>query len=334
MSIKKVNDYDYLFLSSTLRAREPKMLTKEKMERMLDAPGFDEAAKILMDCGYADMSGMDVAGVEKTLSAHRAAIFEDLSSLIPEKAVINAFCLKYDYHNAKVLIKAESANVVGSHLLSDSGTVPSEAFAGYYYAEDYSHLSKRLGEALAEARSVIKRTENSQLADFVLDKAYFAELKDLSMDLYSPYMADYVSMSIDGANLRATVRTLRMGRDIDFLRNALIAGGTIQTEALAEAAFTEEGFASLYEGTVYKDAAIIGADAVRGGRLTEFELSCDNALIRFFSESKYYSFGAPPVIAYIGELENEITAARMILTGKLSGIAPSIIRERLREINA
>ena len=334
MSIKKVNDYNYLFLSSTLRAREPKMLTKEKMERMLDAPNFDEAAKILMDCGYADMSGMDAAGVEKTLSAHRAEIFSDLSTLIPEKAIIEAFSLKYDYHNAKVLIKAESANVDGAHLLSESGTIPAETFSGCYYSEDYSLLPKKLGEALAEARSVIKRTENSQLADFVLDKAYFAEMKSFAQGLYTPFLSDYVSVSIDGANLRATVRTLRMGRDIDFLRNALISGGNIQAAALAEAAFTDEGFTSLFDGSVYKDAANLGMEAVKGGRLTEFELSCDNVLIRFFKEAKHYSFGAQPVIAYIGELENEIMSARMILTGKLSGIAPSIIRERLRDINA
>ncbi|NLH00339.1 MAG: V-type ATP synthase subunit C, partial [Clostridiales bacterium] len=62
--------------------------------------------------------------------------------------------------------------------------------------------------------------------------------------------------------------------------------------------------------------------------------NCDNVLIRFFSKAGYYSFGVQPVVAYIAALENEITAVRMILTGKLSGIDPSVIRERLREINA
>ncbi|NLH02219.1 MAG: V-type ATPase subunit, partial [Clostridiales bacterium] len=248
MSNKKITDYDYLFLSYTLRAREAKMLTRDKMDRMLDAPGFDEAAKILMDCGYADMSGMDVKGVEKTLSAHRAQIFADISSLIPEHAVIEAFCLKYDYHNAKVLLKSESADVDGEHLMSDSGMVPAETISEAYRSEDYSTLPKKLGDAIQEARSVIKRTENSQLADFVLDKAYFAEMQELSDKLYSPFLSDYVKLSADGANLRATVRTLRMGRDASFLRNALIPGGNIPAEELVEAAFSDAGFAALYEG--------------------------------------------------------------------------------------
>ncbi len=310
------------------------MLTKDRMDRMLDAPSFDEAAKLLMDCGYPDMSGMDAGGIEKALSAHRAEAFEEIRALIPESAILEVFSLKYDYHNAKVLIKAESADVDGKYLLSVSGNVPLEVFVDAYHAGDYSPLPEKLAKALDEAKSIINRTENPQLADFVLDKAYFAEMKELSEKLYSPFLTDYVRLAIDGANLRATVRTLRIGRDIDFLRNALISGGSIDAGELAEAAFSDIGFAPLFETTPYKDAALLGAEAVNGGRLTEFEKECDNVLTRFFGGAGYTTFGAQPVIAYIAALENEITAARMILTGKLSGVDPSLIRERLRDISA
>ena len=40
-------------------ARAPKLLTNEKAERMLDAPTFEDAAKLLTDCGYPDMSQMN-----------------------------------------------------------------------------------------------------------------------------------------------------------------------------------------------------------------------------------------------------------------------------------
>lgn len=334
MSDKTFTDYDYLYLTSALRAKEPKMLTKDRMDRMLDAPSFDEAAKMLMDCGYVDMSGMDAGGVNKTLATHRAEAFEEIRALIPEQSILDAFCLKYDYHNAKVLIKAESADVDGKYLLSDSGMVPIETLIDAYHSEDYDALPKMLAKSLEEARSVIKRTENAQLADFVLDRAYFKEMKETAEKLYSLFLLNYVNLAIDGANLRTTVRTLRMGRDIDFLRGALIAGGNIDAEQLAEAAYSDEGFAPLFGSSEYREAALLGADAAHGGRLTEFEKSCDNVLINYFGEARHTSFGAQPVIAYIGALENEITAARMILSGKLSGVKPSLIRERLRDISA
>ena len=56
MSNKKCVREKYLYLSAMLRAREAKMLTRDKAERMIDAPSFDEAAKMLTDCGYKDRS--------------------------------------------------------------------------------------------------------------------------------------------------------------------------------------------------------------------------------------------------------------------------------------
>ena len=73
---------------------------------------------------------------------------------------------------------------------------------------------------------------------------------------------------------------------------------------------------------------------MNGGSLTEFELLCDNALLDYVREAKRKSFGAAHVCAYLAAMESEITAARMILTGRLSGLEPGVIRERLRETYA
>ena len=61
-------------LSSMIRAREAGMLTRERMDRMLSAPSFQEAAKLLTDCGYEDMSGCDAAGVDAALSRIKAKV--------------------------------------------------------------------------------------------------------------------------------------------------------------------------------------------------------------------------------------------------------------------
>ena len=44
---KKLKDTDYLFISTYLRAREKNLLTAARMERMIDAPSAEEAAKVL-----------------------------------------------------------------------------------------------------------------------------------------------------------------------------------------------------------------------------------------------------------------------------------------------
>ena len=109
--------------------------------------------------------------------------------------------------------------------------------------------------------------------------------------------------------------------------------------ALAEkdgafAPMEDEALTALYGNTWLGNAAAAGAAAMSGGALTAFELLCDNALMDYIRAAKLRSFGAAHVSAYLAAMENETTAARMILTGRLAGLQPAVIRERLRETYA
>ena len=107
-----------------LRAREAGMLTRERMDRMLSAPSFQEAAKLLTDCGYEDMSGCDAAGVDAALSRSSAEVFAELADMCPQGEVVDIFRAKYDYHNLKTLVKAKrDGRRCFGHILSGCGRV-------------------------------------------------------------------------------------------------------------------------------------------------------------------------------------------------------------------
>ena len=316
-----------------LRAREPKMLSRDKAERMLDAVSFEESAKLLTDCGYEDMSQMNAKEIDQALSQHRADVFAELAGLVPNGAIVDIFRVKYDYHNAKVIIKAEAMHSDESGLLSHSGRVSPEAVVTAFQEDKCRDLPGRLGDAMEEAKSLLARSGNPQLADFALDQAYFAELEDLAAELDSEYLKGYVAVLADSTNLRSVVRTLRMGKDLTVMRDALVPGGNVDIERILAAA-SGEGFAPLFAGTVLADAAALGTAAVEGGTMTAFELACDNAVMAYVADAKLASYGEEPVVAYMAAVEGEITAVRMILTGRLAGIAPGDIRERLRDLYA
>ncbi len=335
MPENKVRDEDYLFLTAMLRAREASMLGRDRMDRMLSAQSYGEAARLLSDCGYADMSAADARGVNEVLAARREAIFDEIGRMAPEPELANAFRLKYDYHNAKVMIKAEGAGVSGDYLLSDSGRVGCEALKQAYEADDFRYLPPVLGEATGEAKRTLARTGNPQLADFILDRACFSEMAEMAERIGSRFLADYTRVLIDGANLRAAVRTARMGRNQDFLMKALIPGGNVPPDKVALASASGgEGFAAAFYSSCLHEAAVLGDEAVKGGPMMQFELACDNAVTIFLSSADRISFGREPVVRYLALVEAEITAVRMILTGWLAGIAPNVTRERLRDSHA
>ena len=219
----------------------------------------------------------------------------------------------------------------GEHLLSDSGRTSPGVLIEAFRGDDLRFVPLDIAHAIVEAKGVLARTGNPQTADFVLDKAYFGALLSVADKLSGKLLKQYAAVLIDSANLRAAVRILRMGRELDFLKSALIPGGTVGVDRLATSSLSGEGLAATFAATPFEDAAQLGTAAVNGGSLTEFELECDNAVTKFMGRTKLVGFGDDHVIAYLAAIENEITAARMILTGKLSGINADVIRERLRE---
>ena len=323
----------YLCLSAMLRAREPKLLNDERAGRMLDAASFEDAAKLLTDCGYPDMSGFTTAEVEQTLAERRSEIFEELGRLSPDKELADVFKLKYDYHNAKAIIKAEAVGSDAKRLLSDAGRVKSSELLDFYNEERWSQLPGALGKAMAEAKAVLAKTANPQLSDFVLDKAYFDELRALAEKLDNRFLKGYAAVLADSANLKSAVRTLRMGKNQDFLAEVLVDGGEIEARRIIASA-DKEGLAALYAHTALEKAAQLGAEALSGGGMTAFERACDNAVNAYLRSAKLVSYGPEAVIAYLAAIEGEVQAVRMILTGRLAGVRPQVIRERLRELYA
>lgn len=329
MAIKKEA---YLYLSAALRAREAKLLSNERAERMLDAASFEECAKLLTDCDYSDMSQMNAKEIDAELSQHRADIFAELTRMAPDKTVVDVFRMKYDYHNAKAVVKAGALGVDPAGILAGCGRISPEKLMAAFRDECWNELPPVMAKATEEARDTLAHTANPQLADFVLDRAYFRELTDAAHALDSKFLTGYAEVLIDSTNLRSYVRTMRMGKDSEFLREALISGGSVDTDRFLNT--DKDGLAAIFGHTVLENAAALGAEAAEGGGLTEFELACDNAVNTYISGAKLVSFGEEPLVAYMTAVEGEITAIRMILTGRLAGIEPEVIRERLRELYA
>ena len=332
---KKVKNTEYLMLSSMIRAREAGMLSRERMDRMISAPNFQEAAKLLTDCGYEDMSNCDAAGVNAALNRRRAEVFAELANMVPQGEVVDIFRAKYDYHNLKALVKARALGIDCAGILSDCGRVPPEKLSEYTSEEGtLSSLPEDMAEAYTEAAATLARTGNPQLADFELDARYFAVIGKMAAATGSKFLTGYVQTLIDSANLRAVVRTVRMGKDSAFMHATLVPGGSIDCEALVRSSDSGDAVAAAFNATPLEAAAALGAQAMKGGAMTDFELACDNAVSAYLTAAKMIPFGCEPAAEYLALLECEITCARMILTGRLSGIEPEVIRERLRDINA
>jgi V/A-type H+-transporting ATPase subunit C len=328
---KRIKDTDYLFLSSYTHVLETTLLTRERMERMLEAPADTDAVRVLVECGYPELSVIDVDGVNAMLAAMRDRVFEDLYAYAPDPRMIDVFKIRYDYHNAKALLKAEAMGTDPERLLVNVGRYGAKELREKVRDKSDVGLSETFAHAIAEAREALGTTQDPQRSDFVLDKAYFREMEQLALDTGSEFLLGYVKAQVDIANLKSVVRVLRMKKSADYLGEVLFEGGTVSADSLLRMAQKGEKLESVYATTPYAQAAEEGQAAIAGGRLTDFERMCDNALMDYLAQAKTVPFGEQVLIGYLAARESELTAVRIIMTGRLAGLKADVIRERLRE---
>ncbi|NLU23915.1 MAG: V-type ATPase subunit [Clostridiales bacterium] len=326
---KKNKDTDYLFLSARIRSLERSLLTSSRMDRMLAAADAAEAAKVLAEIGYEEFNPASEAELNQALLKEREKLFAELYRFAPDAGVIDVFKIKYDYHNLKTIIKARGTDA--SRLLVDAGRIPAdELLKKYTDSGSWDFLPEAMRRAATEASDVLAETFDPQRSDFILDRAYFTEMLAAAEATKCGYLLRYVRATIDAANLRSIVRTLRMNRGLDFLKLVLFPGGTVPVDGIVHAA-AGGNMLELYHSTVLRAAAEAGETACKGGSLTEFEKLCDDAVLHQVATAKQVPFGPEVLIAYVAAKETEFTAVRIIMAGRIAGLNADVIRERLRE---
>ncbi len=329
--MKQTKDIDYIFLSTRVKAMERNLLTRERISQMLEAPTDQDAAKVLVDCGYSEMAEITNSELDRVLAEQQQAMMADLGGCAPNKYIVDVFRLRYDYHNAKALVKTEALGMDPAHLLMGGGRYDRQRLAESYQREEMLAYSDIFRRGIVRAREILGSTGDPQQVDFVLDRAYFEELTTLAQQSDSAFLKNYAALLVDVANLRACVRASRLGRGTEFLNQVLFPGGTVSLRNLSTA--RGEELSNLFRVGHLAAAAAEGASrsAPNSGALTEFERLCDNAVVAFLSDARRVPFGVEPILGYLYARENEATTIRIIMSGRMAGLSTETIRERLRD---
>ena len=217
------------------------------------------------------------------------------------------------------------------HMLMDMGRGPAAELIEAVRSGELENLPVRLAAAVAEAKEVLDTTRDPQLSDIVLDRWCYKDMDDVAEATGSKFLHGYVKAQIDAANLRSLVRTIRMGKNADFLQGVLFEGGDIDPDAILKiSANGGSGMTELYGPTRFQAAAEAGAEALRGGALTRFEKLCDDAVGDYLAGAQFVPFGEAPLLGYLAARETEYTNLRILLLGRSTGLPADVIRSRLR----
>ena len=232
---------------------------------------------------------------------------------------------------AEAAAAAGQRTQIADRLLMEGGRWSAAQVKEAFQRDSLREFTDPFRRAVVQARETLNGGNDPQLADFVLDRAYFAEMAETARAVGSPFLEGYVRLLIDAANLRSAVRCARMGKGSDFLSQVLLPGGNVEVHVLTSGKGND--LAAVFRAGPLGDAAAAGAalTAPGSGELTAFERLCDDAVMGYLAQARRIPFGEQAVVGYLYAREAEFTAIRTILSGRMAGLDADTIRERLRE---
>ncbi|WDC83502.1 V-type ATP synthase subunit C [Caloramator sp. mosi_1] len=315
-----------------IKVLETKMLDRAKIETLLEAKDFNEAKRILQDSVYGDYINMP--SYEDGLKKALEDFYREIVKICPVVEVVDVFRTKYDAHNIKTLIKNKFLQRDLDNILIDAGTIELSKLKEIFKDENLRDLNVIFKEAVFKAIDEYNSNKNPQDIDIIIDSAMFQRQLEIAKESKINFIRDYIELLIDVYNIRTFIRAKEQNREREFLSKVLIKGGKIDfdvfknnfiedIENFSNKIFHTEHFKWLKEGI---------EEYLKTKDLGSIEKMADNYLISVLKNSKFISFGAEPVVAYIYAKENEIKVLRIILTGKKNGVSADTIRERLRDI--
>lgn len=321
----------------TIRILEKRLLTRNRLERMIEAQTPEEVLKLLGETEYsqnmADIHGSQ--DYEIILKRETERVFSIVRNMIKNTGIVDVLSLKYDYHNLKVLLKSKITGKDFSSLLMQAGTIDASKFKVKFETQS-NDLPQEIMEAIDEVQKDFEENHNPQRIDIIVDKHYFRNLSRLAKEIDVKVITDYVEGLIDFENMITLFRVQKQKRDARFLETVIFEGGTIsKNKIVASINDNTDTILNKFKKEKLGTYLVKGLEAFsETKRLSELEKISDNYLMELNKESKYVVFGPEPLFTYLVAKEREINAVRMIMVSKINNISSDKIRERLRETYA
>ncbi len=326
------------FIQGVTRTRvlENKLLSRAKIDRMIEAKDIDDVFKALNETDYSNaVSGITRGDeYESILDNELKRVYKLMREVSKEPVVVNLMALKYDYHNLKVMYKEKVLKKELSELYINIGTVDIQSIKSGFIESNLKGIQPEFREAIEAVNRDFESTGDPQRIDLIFDRFYFKHLYKMAMDTQIPLFIDYVKDMIDFINIKTSIRLKKQGKDLSFFEDVIIPGGNIDKDSIMFTLNdTIENIIHKFRNSRISDGLKNGLESFKlTNRLSDLEKYIDNYLMNLNRPSKNVNFGPEPIFSYIVAKEAEIKTLRIIMVSKLNFLSPDDIRERVREL--
>jgi len=309
----------YTYGGGLVRSLESRMLTAERVVRMVNADSFESAFAVLNESGYVRLLDKlsSPFNYEELLMLELKSVRNMTRRTAPESEIISSLWSKYDYHNLKVLLKSRLLKSNGwKDKVIDLGNVPAE--------ELVRSVIRNEDRPPAQFREHIARAEKEpEAVDSILELAHLEALRAAAGKAGVPMFSAYVRSAIDSANIRLLFRAKAAGRSAP----AFAAGGAIDRGRFSDYfRLTPE---EVFQRLKYTDYSRAVSSYSETRSLQALDRALSEHAMNVIREARHVTFGVEPLLGFVLAKEHETKTLRMIFAGKAAGIDPELLRERI-----
>ncbi len=326
------------FIQGVTRTRvlEKKLLSRAKIDRIIEAKDIEEVFKALNETEYSNAVAETNRGedYEHILSYELKKLYKTMREITVDQSIVDLMALKYDYHNLKVMIKEKELNKDLSELYIPLEVVDFQKLKEAFLEGNYKDMEPDYREAIQEVERDFEATKDPQRIDLILDRYYYNHLYKMAEEVGIELFIDYVRDIIDFINIRSSIRLKKQGKDIGFFEDVILPHGNIDREdILFTIKDSIDNMIHKFRNSRISSGLLKGLESYKETeRLSDFEKYMDNYLMEINKPSKYVNFGPEPIFSYILAKETEIKVLRIIMVSKLNNISPDAIRGRVRDL--
>ena len=321
-----MSEMEYTYAVARIRALEVSLFSRSTIDALMACKTFQEALDLIVEKGWG---GVDVPeNADAILAAERSKLWATIRELGVPMDTFAVLSWPNAFHNLKTAIKEAYLDVKRDDCYYDNTSPSREELREIVSQKEFYRLPKSMEAAAAEAYETLHHTGDGQLCDVIIDAACLKAIDTAGRESKEEIIRKYAETVVTAANIKIAVRCQKTGKSLDFMKRAMVSGGSLDTERLAKAALSGADAVCDYLTASGYGAA---AEALKESP-SAFERWCDNDLIDMIRPQKYNAFSVGPLVAYVLARENEIKTVGIILSGKANGLSDDFIRERIREM--
>jgi V/A-type H+-transporting ATPase subunit C len=255
-----------------------------------------------------------------------------LEEVSPDKIVVHAFRLPFDFFNLKFLLKEKYSGKAADGRLEGKGTVDPDALRKGVFEEEWEEVPEDFQNAAEKVKLAMELEKDPVLIDVIVDQHRALRMEEIALENCVPFVCEYLKRTVDLVNIDAFLRwRWEKEEELADFERFIIKGGVLDGPFFKE--LYEEPLDTLHQrfgATPYAPIVEEGISYLsRHNSFTYLEKLCTDHKMAFLKKARNTPFGVEPLISYFLMKDFEMSALRTVLVGKANAIPYEQIKERL-----